>query len=57
MTSYILIGGGILGLLLLAIGIIVSTRSDRTLVDDRINKYLEAEDKKQAGMPTKARAR
>src|SRR5512140_1284101 len=49
MTSYILIGGGILGVLLLAIGIVVSNRSDRTLVDDRINKYLEAEDKSAGG--------
>jgi tight adherence protein B len=46
MTSYLLIGGGILAVVLLVIGIIVSTSGDRTLVDDRINKYLEATDEK-----------
>lgn len=44
MTNLLLIGGGILAVILLVIGIIVSTSGDRTLVDDRINKYLEAED-------------
>jgi len=44
MTNYLLIGGGIVAMILFAIGIIISSSSDRTLVDDRINKYLEAED-------------
>ena len=44
MTNLLLIGGGILAMILLVIGIIVSTSGDTTLVDDRINKYLEAED-------------
>ena len=44
MTNLLLIGGGILAVILLVIGIIISTSGDRTLVDDRINKYLEAED-------------
>jgi tight adherence protein B len=44
MTNYLLIGGGIIAMILFAIGIIISSSSDRTLVDDRINKYLEAED-------------
>ena len=46
MTNLLLIGGGVLAMVLLVIGIIVSTGSDRTLVDDRINKYLEAEEAK-----------
>jgi tight adherence protein B len=44
MTNYLLIGGGVIAMILFAIGIIISSSSDRTLVDDRINKYLEAED-------------
>ncbi len=46
LMTILLIGGGILAVLLLLIGIIVSTRGDRTLVDDRINKYLEADGEK-----------
>jgi len=46
MTNLLLIGGGILAVALLVIGVIVSTSSDRTLVDDRINKYLEADELK-----------
>lgn len=54
MTNLLLIGGGILAVILLVIGIIVSTSGDRTLVDDRINKYLEAEDENQGeGKETK----
>jgi Flp pilus assembly protein TadB len=54
MTNLLLIGGGILAVILLVIGIIVSTSGDRTLVDDRINKYLEAEDEnKGEGKETK----
>jgi len=49
MTNLLLIGGGILAMILLVIGIIVSTSGDRTLVDDRINKYLEAEDENKDG--------
>jgi len=46
MTNLLLIGGGFLAMILFVIGIIISIRADRTLVDDRINKYLEAEDEK-----------
>jgi tight adherence protein B len=46
MTNLLLIGGGVLAMVLLVIGIVVSTGSDRTLVDERINKYLEAEEEK-----------
>jgi tight adherence protein B len=45
MTPILLIGGGVLALVLLVIGIVVSTTGDRTAIDDRLNKYLE-EDKK-----------
>jgi tight adherence protein B len=45
MITIILIGGGI-ALVLLIIGIVVSTSGDRTLVDDRLNKYLEEEQKR-----------
>jgi tight adherence protein B len=47
-----MIGGGVLALVLLVIGVIVSTTSDKTSMDDRINKYLE-EDKKEEEKETK----
>jgi tight adherence protein B len=43
MTTSILIGGGVLALVLLVIGLIVSATSDKTSMDDRLNKYLEEE--------------
>ncbi len=52
MTNLLLIGGGVLALVLLVIGVIVSTTSDKTSMDDRINKYLE-EDKKEEDKETK----
>jgi tight adherence protein B len=45
MTTTILIGGGVLALVLLLIGIILSATSDKSSMDERLNKYLE-EDKK-----------
>ncbi len=45
MTNIILIGGGIIALVLLVVGIVVSATGDKTSMDDRLNKYLE-EDKK-----------
>jgi tight adherence protein B len=45
MTTSLLIGGGVLALVLLVVGLIVSATGDKTSMDDRINKYLE-EDKK-----------
>ncbi len=46
MWPIIIVGGGV-ALLLLIIGIVVSTSGDRTLVDDRLNKYLEEEQKQE----------
>jgi tight adherence protein B len=45
MTTTLLIGGGILALVLLLIGIILSATGDKSSIDERLNKYLE-EDKK-----------
>jgi tight adherence protein B len=45
MINILLIGGGVIALVLLVIGIIVSATGDKTSMDDRLNKYLE-EDKK-----------
>ncbi|MDP2994434.1 MAG: type II secretion system F family protein [Anaerolineales bacterium] len=45
MTNIILIGGGVIALVLLVVGIVVSATGDKTSMDDRLNKYLE-EDKK-----------
>jgi tight adherence protein B len=44
MTTTLLIGGGILALVLLVIGIFISATSDKSSMDERLNKYLE-EDK------------
>jgi tight adherence protein B len=43
----VLIIGGIVAVILLVVGIVISTSSDRTLVDDRLNKYLEEDTKKE----------
>ena len=45
MTTFLLIGGGVIALVLLVVGIIVSATGDKSSMDDRLNKYLE-EDKK-----------
>ena len=45
MTTFLLIGGGVIALVLLVVGIVVSASGDKTSMDDRLNKYLE-EDKK-----------
>jgi tight adherence protein B len=44
MVTILIVGGGI-ALVLLIIGIVVSTSGNRSLVDDRLNKYLEEEQK------------
>ncbi len=54
--TLLLIGGGVLAVLLLVVGIFVSTRGDRTLVDDRINKYLEADEEKKGEDKAKSSA-
>jgi tight adherence protein B len=45
MTTSLLIGGGVLALVLLVVGLIVSATSDNKSMDDRLNKYLEEEKK------------
>ncbi len=45
MTTMILIVSGVIALILLVVGIIISTTGDRGLVDERLNKYLEDEKK------------
>jgi tight adherence protein B len=42
MAIVLMIGGG-LAVVLLVVGIVVSSSGERTLVDDRLNKYLEAD--------------
>ena len=44
MTMILMLGGG-LAFLLLIIGVIVSTSEERKLVDDRVGKYLNEEDR------------
>jgi tight adherence protein B len=44
-TTILLIGGGV-GVLLLIVGIIVTLSSERVSVDDRLNKYLDADQQK-----------
>ena len=44
MTTFLLIGGGVIALVLLVVGIVVSATGDSRSIDDRLNKYLE-EDK------------
>jgi tight adherence protein B len=43
MTPIILIGGGVLVLLLLIVGVIVSITSERSLVEERLGRFLEGE--------------
>lgn len=44
MTSWIIIFGGLFLIVLLIIGLVVSSNSERSLVEQRLNQYLE-EDK------------
>jgi tight adherence protein B len=43
MTSIILLGGGVLLLILLIIGAVVTVTSERSLVEERLGRYLEDE--------------
>jgi tight adherence protein B len=52
MITILIVGGG-LALVLLVVGVVVSLSGDRTLVDDRLNKYLEAEQKKEPDSDSK----
>lgn len=53
MSPMILIGGGVIILILLIIGVVVSVTSERSLVEERLGRYLEdekqQEDEKAAG--------
>jgi tight adherence protein B len=42
LTTILLIGGGIV-LVLLIVGVVLTSKSDRTMVEDRLGKYLEEE--------------
>jgi tight adherence protein B len=53
MVNILLISGGVIALVLLVIGIIVSATGDKTAIDDRINKYLEEENKTETGKESK----
>ncbi len=43
MTTTILIGGGVLAVILLIVGIVVSIRGERSLVEERLGQYAEDE--------------
>ena len=47
MNPMILIIGGVIVLILLIVGVIVSVTSDRSLVEERLGRYLE-DDRQQA---------
>ena len=47
MNPTILIIGGVIVLILLIVGVIVSVTSDRSLVEERLGRYLE-DDRQQA---------
>lgn len=48
MTPMILLGGGVIILILLIIGVIVSVTSERSLVEERLGRYLEDEKQDEA---------
>ena len=52
MTNYLLIGGVVIALVILVIGILLSVTGDKASIDDRLNKYLE-EDVKKEETPSK----
>jgi len=52
MTTVLIVGGGI-ALILLIVGIVISSSGERTLVDERLNKYLEEEQTKDGGKESK----
>jgi tight adherence protein B len=52
MTTFLIVGGGI-ALILLIVGIVISSSGERTLVDERLNKYLEEEQTKDSGKESK----
>jgi tight adherence protein B len=52
MSTYLILGA-VLGLILLAVGIIFSVTDEKAIVEDRINKYLEEDQKKENDKDTK----
>jgi tight adherence protein B len=52
MVTVLIVGGGI-ALVLLLVGIVVSSTGERTMVDDRLNKYLEEERKDEVDKDSK----
>jgi tight adherence protein B len=52
MAIFLMIGGG-LAVVLFVVGIVVSSSGERTLVDDRLNKYLEDEQDNEGGKESK----
>jgi tight adherence protein B len=52
MITILIVGSGI-ALVLLIVGVVVTTSSQRTLVDDRINKFLEEEQNKDTDKESK----
>jgi len=53
MVTVLIIAGG-LALVLLLVGVVLSVSGERTLVDDRLNKYLEDEQKKDVDKDAKS---
>ena len=51
--NIVLIVGGVIALVLLIVGIITSSSGEKAMVDDRINKYLEEEQKKDSDKESK----
>ncbi len=56
LTTLILIGGGGLAFIVLIIGLVVSLRSDKSMVEERLDRYVEGEreevkDRRQASSP------
>ena len=52
MEIVLMVGGG-LAIVLLVVGIVISSSGERTLVDDRINKYLEEDQKNEIDKDSK----
>ncbi|MGD0877060.1 MAG: type II secretion system F family protein [Anaerolineales bacterium] len=52
MEIVLMVGGG-LAIMLLIVGIVISSSGERTLVDDRIDKYLEEDQKKEIDKDSK----
>jgi tight adherence protein B len=52
MEIVLMVGGG-LAIVLLIVGIVISSSGERTLVDDRINKYLEEDQKNEIDKDSK----